>query len=388
MLRAVANMVGGGFAGSFTTLAVSGTSTLGITRVSGADASSPLFGVSGTTRGVRILTSSYGTAIEGVDNTLVGSYQPLNVIATTLGLYTTGGGNVQIGTGGNLTQFSVTHTASAVNYATITGSATGLSVVYGAAGTDAAVSTVLTCKGAGNVGLYSNSGANAILFAAHVASSVNYWTISGAATGGLNTLTTQGSDTNIGAYLATKGAGGWRFATGGGDQFRVTHAASAVNYWDFTGAATGSGIRVDATGSDSGVNGFFVAKGSGVWNFCTSGSSSNRQFQIGHIASAVNYLQVTGAATGNAVTISTTGSDANRSITATAGGAGAINLGNATNGTVAALGTFASAEKAIYILNTTTAPTANPATGGYLYCEGGALKYRGSSGTITTIAAA
>lgn len=33
-----------------------------------------------------------------------------------------------------------------------------------------------------------------------------------------------------------------------------------------------------------------------------------------------------------------------------------------------------------------TAPTANPTGGGYLYVEAGALKYRGSSGTITTIA--
>jgi hypothetical protein len=35
-----------------------------------------------------------------------------------------------------------------------------------------------------------------------------------------------------------------------------------------------------------------------------------------------------------------------------------------------------------------TAPAANATSGGYLYVEAGALKYRGSSGTITTIAAA
>lgn len=41
----------------------------------------------------------------------------------------------------------------------------------------------------------------------------------------------------------------------------------------------------------------------------------------------------------------------------------------------------------IYIPNG-TAPTANLASGGKLYVEGGALKYRGSSGTVTTIAVA
>jgi hypothetical protein len=36
-------------------------------------------------------------------------------------------------------------------------------------------------------------------------------------------------------------------------------------------------------------------------------------------------------------------------------------------------------------LTNTTAPTANMTGGGILYVEAGALKYRGSSGTVTTI---
>lgn len=42
----------------------------------------------------------------------------------------------------------------------------------------------------------------------------------------------------------------------------------------------------------------------------------------------------------------------------------------------------------VYIANATTAPTTNPSGGGVLYVEGGALKFRGSSGTVTTIAPA
>ncbi|NBU93790.1 MAG: hypothetical protein EBS18_04470 [Actinobacteria bacterium] len=37
-------------------------------------------------------------------------------------------------------------------------------------------------------------------------------------------------------------------------------------------------------------------------------------------------------------------------------------------------------------LYNSTAPASNPTGGGYLYVESGALKYRGSSGTVTTIA--
>ena len=40
----------------------------------------------------------------------------------------------------------------------------------------------------------------------------------------------------------------------------------------------------------------------------------------------------------------------------------------------------------IKITNRVVAPTSNPTGGGVLYVESGALKYRGSSGTVTTIA--
>lgn len=40
----------------------------------------------------------------------------------------------------------------------------------------------------------------------------------------------------------------------------------------------------------------------------------------------------------------------------------------------------------IFIKNRTTVPTSNPSGGGFLYVDAGALKYRGSGGTVTTIA--
>jgi hypothetical protein len=47
-----------------------------------------------------------------------------------------------------------------------------------------------------------------------------------------------------------------------------------------------------------------------------------------------------------------------------------------------------SMDRGIFIGNCSAAPTGNPANGGYLYVESGALKYRGSSGTVTTLGAA
>lgn len=49
---------------------------------------------------------------------------------------------------------------------------------------------------------------------------------------------------------------------------------------------------------------------------------------------------------------------------------------------------FGSGQKVIGIANASVVPTTNPTSGGVLYCENGKLMYRGSSGTITTLALA
>lgn len=49
---------------------------------------------------------------------------------------------------------------------------------------------------------------------------------------------------------------------------------------------------------------------------------------------------------------------------------------------------FGGGAKVVAIPDATTVPTTNPSGGGILYCEGGALKFRGSSGTVTTLGVA
>lgn len=49
---------------------------------------------------------------------------------------------------------------------------------------------------------------------------------------------------------------------------------------------------------------------------------------------------------------------------------------------------FGGGSGVVFISNATTVPTSNPSGGGVLFVEGGALKYRGSAGTVTTIAPA
>lgn len=49
---------------------------------------------------------------------------------------------------------------------------------------------------------------------------------------------------------------------------------------------------------------------------------------------------------------------------------------------------FGKGQGVIAITNASVAPSINPADGGILYVEEGALKYRGSNGTVTTLAPA
>lgn len=65
-----------------------------------------------------------------------------------------------------------------------------------------------------------------------------------------------------------------------------------------------------------------------------------------------------------------------------------ISITTAQNIALLGDGSFGSGTKVVFIANATTAPTTNPTGGGLLYVESGALKYRGSSGTITTLGAA
>lgn len=51
-------------------------------------------------------------------------------------------------------------------------------------------------------------------------------------------------------------------------------------------------------------------------------------------------------------------------------------------------GSFGGGVNVVFIGNRTTPPGSNPVGGGLLYAEGGALKWRGSGGTVTTIAPA
>ena len=124
-------------------------------------------------------------------------------------------------------------------------------------------------------------------------------------------------------------------AAPGAESLRVTPVASAVNYWDFRGSSAGNSILAFALGSSTNIGMTFVGKGTGETFFSNNGAN---QFAIGATASAVNYLQVTGGAAGNATVLSAQGSDTNIDLALTPKGTGVLKFGTHTVGILAQSG--------------------------------------------------
>jgi hypothetical protein len=161
-----------------------------------------------------------------------------------------------------------------------------------------------------------------------VASAVNFVQVQGGVTGLPALFAAQGSDTNVSLQYLSKGTGNHNFGTAGGTaQFLITHTASAVNFLQVTGGGTGTGARIFSQGSDANVTLDYVTKGTSPHNFYT-GATSAVQFRITNTASAVNFLSLTGSATGNAATLSAAGSDTNIDIALTPKGTGVVRDAN------------------------------------------------------------
>lgn len=136
--------------------------------------------------------------------------------------------------------------------------------------------------------------------------------------------------------------------------------------WDVSG--TGTLAKIDKTGGLTAVSGVFAGAAAVVDVHDTSGTSGQRRYRL---ANSSGYLAISARA------------DAGTTLrdllllqhsTANMGVAGQISFGGGV--------------KVIAVPDATTVPSTNPSGGGVLYSEAGALKWRGSSGTVTTIAPA
>ncbi len=281
---------------------------------------------------------------------------------------------------GGSTQFAIARVTGAVNYPQAAGGATAAAATLKADGSDTNVNLGLWGKGTGLVTCVVN---NATQFLVSGASSVvNALVTTGAVASSYPSFSTSGSDTDIGWNAITKGTGIFNFFTNGSArQFQIGQVASAANYTRARGQVTTGYPAFIFEGSDTNVGGDFFAKGSGEYTFYTAAGSNYPQLKIGHVASSVNVIKLFGSATGTECIITTEGSDSNPSIAFNPKANGAITL-------FANTGSYGGGGKVLFIANCSAVPSTNPIGGGVTYVENGALKYRGSSGTVTTLAQA
>lgn len=231
--------------------------------------------------------------------------------------------------------------------------------------------TILTVDGSGVVNTTNSitnpsivdSNGNKYLDFTSVASAVNYYNITNAATGNPPALTAAGTDTNITAKISSKGTspvdlyGG----LGGSSALRILNGTTYQHITSFsfsntsatrtitvpdingtlavvTGMSSSSLVLTDPTGA------FFTTSltlpaGTTFGVLKTSGSSSIRDsnnvniLAFSQVSSAINYLNMSNAAAGNPPLISSVGGDTNIPLQLSSKGTSPIQLYGASGGT-------------------------------------------------------
>jgi hypothetical protein len=284
----------------------------------------------GVAKDVNIITSGNGTA-KVVTDTLASLQAQIDAIT---------------GLDGELgTMAQQNDTAVDINGGAIDGTIVG--AVTPAAGTFTTLSTgTLTATGQTSLGGVTDVESLRVTTTSGTSGNNNYVQISGGATS--VAIQNWGTSSNIPMLFRTRGSGQYEFATGsstGTVQFRVSHTSSAVNYVQVTGAATGSAPIISAQGSDTNTGLVVRSKGTGVLYLETVGAADVRlqprgirSFSVNGVTSGVNFGYVTGAVAGSAPIFGVDGSDTNIDLTLTPKGTGLVKFGTYTAGAPAATG--------------------------------------------------
>jgi hypothetical protein len=156
------------------------------------------------------------------------------------------------------------------------------------------------------------------------------------------------------------------------ERYRIS--SNGGHTWSNVGGVAGTAMTLNSTGLGVGASPSYKLDVSATTNLMriNSANGSDCNFVLGQ--SGVGNWMIYNSATAGLLKFQFGGNDR-----VTIDQPGNVGVGVSTFGT--------SAAKVLGLANA-TAPTTSPAGMGQLYVEAGALKYRGSSGTITTIAAA
>lgn len=241
----------------------------------------------------------------------------------TLSQYNTAG-YVSLGGASAAEALRATYTASAVNYANVYGGTAGNRVSMFAEGSDTNIALALGSKGTGNVDILGSGGAVQSRFTS-TALAVNYLQFEAGTTGNRVSMIANGSNTNVNLALSSRGTGTIDLMTGSTARvgMRLVDTASSVNWFEVVPSATGSRVNIKANGSDTNVPIGLSSKGTGVIDLLTNNATVVGA-RIAHVASAVNYLQISPAVAASPVKLEAVGTDTNIDLLLTPKGTGLV----------------------------------------------------------------
>jgi len=233
---------------------------------------------------------------------------------------TKGNGGHTFATSG-ATQAYVAHTASAVNYIQLTGSANAAAPVISAQGSDTDITLNISAKNNGSVNIYNGNG-----LAVRFYGGLNYLSLAGAGSGGATAMVAGGYDANINVLISPKGTG--LVALGGSavanSSLQVASVTNSVNYIKIDGGALGSGPQISAVGYDTNLSLGLFQKGTG--GIYLGGSYTYPSVLISTPANTVNSFQMYGNSTGGGVSLNAIGADTNIGVSVSAKGTGGVVL--------------------------------------------------------------
>jgi hypothetical protein len=279
-------------------------------------------GTTAVTVGTYTVSTVSGGVITSVTRVTGSGYSvlPSNPVSVTGGT----GSSATLNLTWTVSGFTITNAGSGyVEQPTVTFSGGGGSgaAAYASVGTNAVLSSIgsaLRLANAGGLGFQVGNAGTA---------TVNYLSAQGSSAGNAVLLSASGADSNIAVRFSSLGTSPVSVFTNnsGQEQLRVLHTASAVNFVQVTGAATGNRPTISVQGSDANINMDISAKGFARMFFLVNGAR-NAEFTYGNQAAGVNgnYVKMFGNAAGTAPVYSVEGSDTNIDLALTPKGTGSV----------------------------------------------------------------
>jgi hypothetical protein len=211
---------------------------------------------------------------------------------------------------------------------TMKGAATGGAPTLTTAGSTANIPLTIATKGTGAI-LFKPGNQNCLQISS-TSAGVNYLNVSPASTGTDPYIEPIGSDANIGLRLRAKGSGSIWLSPKSQNTFKVSSVLNGQNYVSVTNAVIAGQPFIMSEGVDTNIAMQLASKGTGSIVFNTN-ANATKQAEVSHTASAVNYVNLTGAATGTGPVISSLGTDTNIDLNLTPKGTGVVKI-NAAGG--------------------------------------------------------